>query len=288
MENVNPYISVNSIYFGMQPFQVESNLGKADRIKPVSAQEFYELRDVFTIYYTNNVVTSIIFNELVDLHINGKLLSFAKDIKTVLDTEDPFFVNDNYVFPQYGLNGYGLDHPENGVEIIVYAKSMKSYYEKDINSFPRHSEIFSKENIKNNDYTIIPYRSVGRLLFGSSPDDIEKAIGRPNKKNQYTTGELSEVRQGVSTKYNKYKRLIQVRFSRDVPVFLNDVLISDDGDKSAIFKHSEIYLNRAYKIYFEYGIAFTGYDSHQSDNGSIIVFSEELISFWKNKFRPLL
>lgn len=70
-------------------------------------------------------------------------------------------------------------------------------------------------------------------------------------------------------------------------IFLEGEDISKAGPQVKVLANQEVFLNRAYKVYFDLGLAITGF-ANAREPKTIIVFAESMKSFWANTKRPLI
>lgn len=283
---VYPYIGVNDLKFLMSPVEVNQTLGPALSIAEISKEVFCEIRNGNKSYYKNNRLLSVSYQGNCVVEINNTVYSLPQDGKKFLANEKPALIHGNYTCAHYGIAIYGLDYPDSGIETTIYASERKPDFEDGSAGFTMAGERNGVENLSRI-FLLYPYKGVGPLKFGMNSHEVENALGIPEKVLKMNSGELREVRGEIQTRYNKEGKLVQVSLNDEMQVILNGEDISKHGWKSNMLKNKEAFMNRAYKVYFSYGVSMSGYDK-ANEAKSIVIFSEEMVALWKNIYRPLL
>ncbi|WP_421662226.1 hypothetical protein [Lysinibacillus telephonicus] len=280
-----PKVGINKVKLTMTPDDLNNILGKLKR-KSVNEREFYLYQDDYIFHLVDDVLVSISVNNPKVISLNEQKIDLMNESKQFLFKENPYFVDGCYIFPDHNISIYGLDFPEDGIQLTLYSDKQKHIYEKDIKLGIQFRNIENQTiNLK---YEIIPYQSVGLLKFGMEPSEIEKILGIPLKISKNSkTGIVTENRTNSQAKYNEKGQLIQLALNCKEEVLIEDEMLSKYGSKLDILKNEDFFINRNYKIYFKFGIALDNL-GNLSSNDFVYVFSEEMIPHWKNLYRPLI
>ncbi|WP_285395516.1 hypothetical protein [Lysinibacillus sp. fls2-241-R2A-57] len=280
-----PKIGINEVKLFMTSSDLNNILGELNK-KNVNGKEFFQYQDDYRFHFVDDVLVSISVNNPKIIFLNKQKIDLMNESKQFLFKENPYFVDGCYIFPQYNMSIYGLDYPDDGIQLTIYSDNQKNIYEKDIKlAFQFRS--FDKQLI-NLKYEIIPYQSVGLLKFGMQPSEIEKIwevplkISKNNKK-----GITTENRTNSQAMYNEKGQLIQLALNCKEEVFIDNKMLSKFGSKLDSLKNEEYFINRNYKIYFKFGIALDNLGNLTS-NDFVYIFSEEMIPYWKDIYRPLI
>jgi len=278
-----PKIGINEVELSMTSSDLHNIIGKLDT-KNVNGKEFFQYQDDFIFHFVDDVLVSISVNNPKIIFLNTQKIDLMNESKQFLVKENPYIVDGCYVFPQYNMSIYGLDLPDDGIQLTIYADNQKNIYEKEI-----RFQFRSLENqLINLKYEITPYQSVGLLTFGMQPSEIEKILGIPLKISKNNKrGITTENRTNSQAMYNAKGQLIQLAFNCKEEVFIDNKLVSKLGSKLYSLANEEYFINRNYKIYFKFGIALDNL-GNLSSNDFIYIFSEEMVPYWKDIYRPLI
>lgn len=130
-------------------------------------------------------------------------------------------------------------------------------------------------------YEIVPYESVGPILFGMSKREVAAIFGKPDITEKDFIGRVVELRNELSIKYNKAGKVNEVTFSDGANVHLNGISIFNHDDALSRLNDIEKPFNTVgYKVYFLLGIAITGF-SKKKDSKTLSVFARELEPLWR-------
>ncbi|WP_374967022.1 hypothetical protein [Lysinibacillus sp. RS5] len=280
-----PKIGINEVKLSMTSSDLNNIIGELDK-KNVNGKEFSQYQDDYVFHFVDDVLVSISVNNPKIIFLNKQKIDLMNESKQFLFKENPYIVDGCYIFPQYNMLIYGLDFPDDGIQLTIYSDNQKNIYEKDIKSgFPFRSIENQLINLK---YEITPYQSVGLLTFGMQPSEIEKIWGIPLKISKNNKkGITTENRKNSQAMYNEKGQLIQLALNCKEEVFIDHKLVSKLGSKLDSLKNEEYFINRNYKIYFKFGIALDNL-GHLSSNDFIYIFSVEMIPYWKDIYRPLI
>lgn len=280
-----PKIGINEVKLSMTSSDLNNIIGELDT-KNVNGKEFYQYQDDYIFHFVDDVLVSFSVSNPKIIFLNTQKIDLMNESQQFLFKENPYYVDGCYIFPQYNMSIYGLDFPDDGIQLTIYADNQKNIYEKDIKvSFQFRSIENQQKNLK---YEITPYQSVGLLKFGMQPSEIEKILGIPLKISKNNkTGITTENRTNSQAKYNEKGQLIQLALNCKEEVFIDNKLLSKLGSELDSLKSEEYFINRNYKIYFKFGIALDNL-GNLSSNDFVYIFSEEMIPYWKNKYRPLI
>ncbi|MGE7911707.1 hypothetical protein [Lysinibacillus xylanilyticus] len=280
-----PKIGINEVKLSMTSSDLNNILGELDK-KNVNGKEFFLYQDEYIFHFVDDILVSISVNNPKIIFLNKQKTDLMNESKQFLFKENPYFVDGCYIFPQYNMSIYGLDFPNDGVQLTIYSDNQKNIYEKDIKvGFPFRGIENQLINLK---YEITPYQSVGLLTFGMRPSEIEKILGIPLKISKNNKkGITTENRSNSQAMYNEKGQLIQLAFNCKEEFFIDNKLVSKLGSKLDSLKNEEYFINRNYKIYFKFGIALDNL-GNLSSNDSIYIFSEEMVPYWKDLYRPLI
>lgn len=280
-----PKIGINEVKLSMTSSDLNNIIGELDK-KNVNGKEFSQYKDDYVFHFVDDVLVSISVNNPKIIFLNKQKIDLMNESKQFLFKENQYIVDGCYIFPQYNMSIYGLDFPDDGIQLTMYSDNQKNIYEKDIKSgFPFRSIENQLINLK---YEITPYQSVGLLTFGMQPSEIEKIWGIPLKISKNNKrGITTENRTNSQAMYNEKGQLIQLALNCKEEVFIDHKLVSKLGSKLDSLKNEEYFINRNYKIYFKFGIALDNL-GNLSSNDFIYIFSEEMIPYWKDIYRPLI
>lgn len=280
-----PKIGINEVELSMTSSDLKNIIGELDK-KNVNGKEFYQYQDDYIFHFVDDVLVSISVSNPKIILLNTQKIDLMNESKKFLFEENPYFVDGCYIFPQYNMSIYGLDFPEDGVQLTIYSDNQKNIYEKDIKlGFQFRSIENQQKNLK---YEITSYQSVGSLKFGMQPNEIEKILGNPLKISKNNKkGITTENRTNSQAMYNEKGQLIQLALNNKEEVFIDNKLLSKLGSKLDSLKNEEYFINRNYKIYFKFGFALDNL-GNLSSNDFIYIFSEEMIPYWKDIYRPLI
>lgn len=280
-----PKIGINEVKLSMTSSDLNNILGELDK-KNVNGKEFFLYQDEYIFHFVDDVLVSISVNNPKIIFLNKQKIDLMNESKQFLFKENPYFVDGCYIFPQYNMSIYGLDYPDDGIQLTIYSDNQKNIYEKDIKlAFQFRSIDNQLINIK---YEITPYQSVGLLKFGMQPSEIDKIWGVPLKISKNNKkGITTENRTNSQAMYNEQGQLIQLALNCKEEVFIDNKLLSKFGSNLDSLKNEEYFINRNYKIYFKFGIALDNL-GNLSSNDFVYIFSEEMIPYWKDIYRPVI
>ncbi|GAB0170624.1 hypothetical protein LSPCS325_40610 [Lysinibacillus sp. CTST325] len=278
-------IGLNEVQLSMTSSDLNNIVGELDK-KNVNGKEFFQYQDDYIFHFVDDVLVSISVNNPKIIFLNEQKVDLMNESKQFLFKENPYFVDGCYIFPQYNMSIYGLDYPDDGIQLTIYSDNQKNIYEKNIKvGFPFRSIENQQKNLK---YEITPYQSVGLLKFGMQPSEIEKIWGVPLKISKNNRkGITTENRTNSQAIYNEKGQLIQLALNCKEEIIIDNKLLSKFGSKLDSLKNEEYFINRNYKIYFKFGIALDNL-GNLSSNDFVYIFSEEMIPYWKDIYRPLI
>lgn len=280
-----PKIGINEVKLFITSSDIQNILGELDK-KNVNGKGFFLYKDEYIFYFVDDVLVSISVNNPKIIFLNKQKIDLMNESKRFLFKENPYFVDRCYIFPQYNISIYGLDYPNDGIQLTIYSDNQKNIYEKDINLAFKFRSI--DKQLINLKYEITPYQSVGLLKFGMQPSEIEKIWGVPLKISKNNKkGITTENRTNSQAMYNEQGQLIQLVLNCKEEVFIDNKLLSKFGSNLDSLKNEEYFINRNYKIYFKFGIALDNL-GNLSSNDFVYIFSEEMIPIWKDINRPLI
>jgi hypothetical protein len=267
---INPGKGVNNIEFGADEEAVK-NLDYP--------------KDILFVEFKNKKAVSVSFRNLPRFYVDEVLVDL-ENADQWLNKENPYFDGSCYIFPDLKVAAFGLDDLQAGFEITAYAGAVEPLYEKDIQQHARYIDLHQPTPERPAGLEIIPYIQCGQFRFGMSSDEIKKILGAPHNFGTRGNDTLLLHFDNIITRFEKDK-LVQVTMENVNDITLKGENISKTGPKANVFAASEKFPNRAYTIFFEYGIAFTGFDKPREAK-TIIVFDEPMKSFWSNTKRPLI
>ncbi|MGE7947562.1 hypothetical protein [Lysinibacillus sp. NPDC093688] len=280
-----PKIGINEVKLSITSSDLNNILGELDK-KKVNGKEFFLYQDEYIFHFVDDVLVSISVNNPKIIFLNKQKIDLINESKQFLFKENPYFVDGCYIFPQYNMSIYGLDFPDDGIQLTIYSDNQKNIYEKDIKLGFQFRSI--ENELINLKYEITPYQSVGLLKFGMQPSEIEKIWGTPLKISKNNKkGITTENRTNSQAMYNEKGQLIQLALKCKEEVFIDNKLLSKFGSNLDNLKNEEYFINRNYKIYFKFGIALDNL-GNLSSNDFVYIFSEEMIPYWKDIYRPLI
>ena len=130
---------------------------------------------------------------------------------------------------------------------------------------------------------IHPYVSIGDIKFGMKKEEVELLFNKkPDTISQDYLKRTDARWNNISVKFNKKGLVNEVSFvNGKYKVFFEDIDILNDDNVVKILNKIEKPLNTVgYKVYFEIGIALTGFGRNKEEK-TISIFSKELINLWK-------
>lgn len=280
-----PKMGINEVRLSMTSSDLKYVLGELEK-KPVKGKEFFQFHDDYIFHFVNDVLVSISVNNPEIILLNEQKIDLMNESKQFLFKENPYFVDGCYIFPQYNMTIYGLDCPDDGIQITIYLDNQKYIYEKGIKLGTQFRSI--ENQLKNLKYEITPYQSVGLLKFGMQPSEVENIWGMPLKTSKNTKkGITTENWKHSQAIYNEKGQLIQIALNCKEDVFIENKLLSKIGSKLDSLKNEEYFINRNYKIFFKFGIALDNL-GNLSSKDFVYIFSEEMIPYWKDLYRPII
>jgi hypothetical protein len=139
-------------------------------------------------------------------------------------------------------------------------------------------------------YVIIPYQSVGKIVFGMAKSEIEDIFGKsPDYVDIGFLGKTNMKWGNVTVVINK-KGIVDeviISFSDMLHVFLNDIdLLNDPIVAKKLNKVDKPENAMGTKVYYKLGIAMTGIGKTKDDK-TVSIFSKELIKQWKKYTSPI-
>lgn len=282
MITLQPYQQVNDIELDMAYEAVIKKLGNPDNrlTGPNNAARLFW--GDMEIEFQNSSIRSIAFNDKSKLVIGENAVSIF-DIPT-LQKENPYYYDNTYFFPKWGIMVYNVDDYQNGFEVRFFSSLFKDEFSKNDITSTQYSDVHRKLDDPHPFFIIKPYHAVGPLIFGMESKEVEALIGKPADAITIR-GELREKRKNISTVYNGMGKLIQVSFENFDGLFYEGTDISLKGNLTPIFENKEAFINRSYTIYFYLGIAFQNFE--KKDIRTVVVFSHEKVNFWKNLHMPI-
>lgn len=134
-------------------------------------------------------------------------------------------------------------------------------------------------------FEVIPYKSIGKIKFGMTINDLEELFGR-NPDLNYKDPNLKRTNlrwDNIAIKLNKQGKVDEVSFVEgENKIFLEGKNILEDPKAMEHLNNNEKPLNTVgFKVYFKFGLAVTGF-SKKKDDKSVSIFSKELIDVWKS------
>jgi hypothetical protein len=267
---INPGKGVNNIEFGAD----EEAVNNLDYPK-----------DILNVEFKNKKAVSVSFRNLSRFYVDEVLVDL-ENADQWLNKENPYFDGACYIFPELNVAAFGLDNMDGGFEITAYAGAVEPLYEKNIQQHARYSDLHQAAPEKPSGYEIIPYTQCGQFRFGMSSEEIKSMLGTPTNFGTRGNDTLLLHFDNYVMRFEKDK-LVQVTMENVNGITLKGEDISKTGPKASVFAASEKFPNRAYTIFFEYGISFTGFDKPREPK-TIIVFDEPMKAFWSNTKRPLI
>lgn len=238
----------------------------------------------FKLEYKNNKLVAISFADTYRFLINGEVADINYG-SSWLSQQNAYYDGDSLIFPDINMAIWGFENGSNGNAITLYADDIQDLYEKNLDTCIRYNELISKSFLIEGDLIITPYKGCGKMLFGDTPDSIIAKIGSP-KKRLGNSAKLTMHWDNMILSFNENK-LIQINLENPANVILDNQNIIANGEFSMSFDTNKQFINRAYTLLFDFGIAFSGY-SKQFDIKTLIVFDESLKVFWSNTKRPLI
>lgn len=127
-----------------------------------------------------------------------------------------------------------------------------------------------------NIFSIMPYKSVGNILFGMSKKDVIELFGRnPDRESVGFTKRISLNWDNVSIKISQDGQVDEITFVDGTfkPIFNGHNLLGTES--AAMLNQIESPLSKlGYEIYCEHGFALT-------DDGAVCIFSDKLLDDYR-------
>lgn len=241
--------------------------------------------DGFKLEYSKKRLVAISFTDTFEFLVDGERANLTYD-SDWLSQQNPYLDGENYIFPEINIAVRGIAKDSKGNEITVYSDEIKHLYERGLSNCIRYNELRST-SFKIDDVLVVDsYKGFDKMLFGESSEAIIQKVGKPKKiAGNKTKSTLYWDNMILSFKEDK---LIQVILEDPLNIILNNENIAASGNYADQFNATEKFVNRAYTILFDFGIAFSGYADDGPGPKTIIVFDTSLKEFWSNTKRPLL
>lgn len=283
MITIQSYQKVNDVELNMDYPAVIKKLGNPDNklTEPNGIQRLFW--GEMEVEFQHSNIRSIAFNDVGKYIIDGKAVSLLDTNN--LKSENPYYYDNTYFFPKWGIMVYNVDDYQNGFEVRFFSSSFKDEFSKSSVTATQYTDTLEKPDDPHPLFIIKPYHAAGPLVFGMASQEVETLLGTP-LDTITIRGELREKRKNINTVYNAAGKLIQVSFENFDGVFYEGTDISSKGNLSPLFKDKEAFINRSYTIYFDLGIGFQNFNGKGIK--TIVVFDQEKVNFWKNLHMPLL
>jgi hypothetical protein len=132
-------------------------------------------------------------------------------------------------------------------------------------------------------YDLIPYISVGDIKFGITKIDLVDIFSKEPDLISVSFSKRTTLEWGIiKVRLNKKGLVDEVSFIDDCSVLYDGMdIFNDPKTIKELTKREKPYSTVGFKVFFEFGIAITGF-SKKKDYKSLSVFSKELINAWKS------
>lgn len=132
-------------------------------------------------------------------------------------------------------------------------------------------------------YDLIPYISVGDIKFGMTKTDLVNVFSKEPDLISVSFSKRTTLEWGtIKVRLNKKGLVDEVSFIDDCSVLYDGMdIFNDPKTIKELTKREKPYNTVGFKVFFEFGIAITGF-STKKDYKSLSVFSKELINAWKS------
>ena len=132
-----------------------------------------------------------------------------------------------------------------------------------------------------NEFIVVPYRSVGLIEFGMNKSIVEAILYKPNriiKKKERT----NMIWKNLSVKFDKNDLVNEVSFiDGEYRVFYNGIDLLSEPFLDKILDKIDISFEKlGFKVYFSLGFAITGFSGFEDDK-AINIFSKDIKERWK-------
>lgn len=234
----------------------------------------------------SKLITISVSNEK-EFSLNGEIINF-NNFGIFVKTENPLYEIDDsgsfYIFPNYNLVLYINDDQTEFMQILIYDKSVKDFYENE--RLPRYLEIENSKCLKlsSNKLILIPYKSIGKFVFGCKIVDFSKQFGLDlnNFSEKKEIIELDnflfrfddlELTQVTIFNYNKDSNLI---YYKDIDLSTELGLLNlRESTNNVIERTASKYL------FPDLGLVI------EKDLSEFRIFAQPLLKFWSNIHRPI-
>ena len=132
-------------------------------------------------------------------------------------------------------------------------------------------------------YNLIPYVSVGNIKFGMTKTDLIEVFNKDPDSTSVSFSKRTTLDwNNIKVRLNKKGLVDEVSFIENDTVLYNELdILNDPNAIKELSKKEKPYNTVGFKVFFEFGIAVTGF-SKKKDHKSLSVFSKELIKEWKD------
>ena len=130
---------------------------------------------------------------------------------------------------------------------------------------------------------INPYISVGDIKFGMNEKDVKSLFDRePDMVSQDYLKRTDMCWENISVKLNRKGLVNEISFVNGrYRVFYEGIEILNDNNIIKMLNKIEKPINTVgFKVYFEIGIALTGFGRNKEEK-TVSIFSKELIKLWQ-------
>jgi hypothetical protein len=138
-----------------------------------------------------------------------------------------------------------------------------------------------------NDMNLIPYIGVGPIRFEMAPEDVEKALGKPNSITISGRGETEEHRGEITVRYDSETNdVVEMSFGTNSGLMLDEVCLSSSSDltKYLMSKDPNPVECFGFLLYLGLGIAATGFHDEDEDQKAISIFKKGRWDSMKDNF----
>lgn len=132
-------------------------------------------------------------------------------------------------------------------------------------------------------YDLVPYVSVGEIKFGMTKTELMKIFSKePNFTSISFSKRTTLDWDSIKVRLNKKGLVDEVSFIEGYSIIYNGLdILNDSKAIKELSKKEKPYSSVGFKVFFEFGIAVTGF-SKKKDHKALSVFSKELIKTWKD------
>ncbi|MCW3166946.1 hypothetical protein OMO38_00260 [Chryseobacterium sp. 09-1422] len=211
--------------------------------------------------------------------VDKKIINF-ENFQQFLTEQNPKLDGDFFIFSEFSLSIYADFEKEVFLEILIYADSVKSIYEKPL--LKRYNDLQTFSSTAESTMIFIPYKSIGKYEFGMDEHNFIKKHNITSKAGVGVGGKKIYQNDNYIFRFdnNCFSQLNVLKISSNI--IINNIMIEEYISENVDIQKS-IIRSRTHIIFPEIGLAI---DKEEKDR-EFFFFSENLLKFWTNINRPI-